>query len=255
MQFKTKKAHAFVTFWTVKRHIYNQSKQSTMYSNQKAGRISGVLFLFVFISGVVIFQFLQGSVLFSDNFLTTTSKNSTQIIISVLLGILSGVASISIAVILLPIFKRHSFYLAFFYLAFCVLNFIAIMLDNVSVVSMLELSQEYVKNVNGNSNGLELMGTLFYEKHRWTHYMFLLISCFPVFVLYYTFYLYKLVPRIISVFGIFAVILMFIEVLFSIFEYSVSMNMLLPMGLIQLILPIWLIYKGLNSTLLEKTVN
>jgi len=226
-----------------------------MYSNQKAGRISGLLFLFVFISGVVIFQFLQGPVLFSDNFLNATSENSNQIIISVLLSTLSGVASIIIATILLPIFKRHSFNLAFLYLAFCILNFIAIMLDNVSVVSMLELSQEYVKNADGNSNSLELMGTVFYEKHRWTHYMFLLISCFPVFVLYYAFYLYKLVPRIISVVGILSVILMFIEVLFSIFGHSVSMNMLLPMGLIQLILPLWLIYKGLNSSLLEQPAN
>lgn len=222
-----------------------------MYSNQKAGRISGILFLFVFISGVVIFQLLQGPVLFSDNFLSITSENSTQIIISVILGILSGVASISIAALLLPIFKRHSIILAFLYLAFCILNFIAIMLDNVSVVSMLELSQEYVKNSAVHSSAFELMGTIFYEKHRWTHYMFLLISCFPVFVLYYTLYISKLVPRLISIIGILAVILMFIEVLFSIFGQGLSMNLLLPMGLIQFILPLWLIVKGLNSDVLK----
>jgi hypothetical protein len=221
-----------------------------MYSNQKAGRISGVLFLFVFISGVVIFQVLQGPVLFLDNFLSTTAENSTQIIISVILGTFSGVASVSIATLLLPIFKRHSINLAFLYLAFCILNFIAIMLDNVSVVTMLELSQEYVKNSAEHSSAFELMGTIFYEKHRWTHYMFLLISCFPVFVLYYTLYLSKLVPRMISIVGILAVILMFIEVLFSIFGQGLSMNLLLPMGLIQFILPLWLIVKGLNSDVL-----
>jgi hypothetical protein len=221
-----------------------------MYSNQKAGRISGVLFLFVFISGVVIFQVLQGPVLFLDNFLSTTAENSTQIIISVILGTFSGVASVSIATLLLPIFKRHSINLAFLYLAFCILNFIAIMLDNVSVVTMLELSLEYVKNSAEHSSAFELMGTIFYEKHRWTHYMFLLISCFPVFVLYYTLYLSKLVPRMISIVGILAVILMFIEVLFSIFGQGLSMNLLLPMGLIQFILPLWLIVKGLNTDVL-----
>lgn len=225
-----------------------------MYSNQKAGRISGVLFLFVFISGVVIFQVLQGPVLFSDDFLTTTSENSTQIIISVILGILSGLASIRIATLLLPIFKRHSIHLAFLYLAFCILNFIAIMLDNVSVVSMLELSQEYVKNSTEHSGAFDLMGTILYEKHRWTHFMFLLISCFPVFVLYYTLYLSKLVPRILSIIGILAVILMFIEVLFSIFGQGLSMNLLLPMGLIQFILPLWLIVKGLNSDVLTTEI-
>ena len=221
-----------------------------MYSNQKAGRISGVLFLFVFISGVTIFQVLQGPVLFSDNFLSTTSEHSYQIISSVLLGILSGAASIVIATILLPIFKRHSYYLAFLYLAFCILNFIAIMLDNVSVVSMLELSNDYV--TSGDSSTLQVMGNLLYEKHHWTHYMFLLMSCFPVFVLYYGFYVTKIVPRLISIFGIFAVLLMFVEVLFSIFGQSLSMNLMLPMGLIQLILPLWLIFKGFRSPLVKE---
>jgi len=221
-----------------------------MYSNQKAGRISGVLFLFVFISGVVIFQVLQGPVLFSEDFLITTSENSNQIISSALLSILGGLASIIIATLLLPIFKRHSYYVAFLYLAFCILNFIALMLDNVSVLSMLELSSDYV--ANGDSNTLQTMGNLVYEKHYWTHYMYLLISCFPVFVLYYGFYVSKIVPRVISIFGIFAVILMFIQVLFSIFGQSISMNMMLPMGLIQLVLPLWLIIKGFSSPVLEK---
>jgi len=221
-----------------------------MYSNKKAGRISGVLFLFVFISGVVIFQVLQGPVLFSDDFLTSTSNHSNQIIGSVLLSILSGLASISIATLLLPIFKRHSIYVAFLYLVFCILNFIAIMLDNVSVVTMLELSNDFV--ANGDSSTMQVMGNLVYEKHHWTHYMYLLMSCFPVFVLYYGFYVSKIVPRIISIFGIFAVMLMFVQVLFSIFGKGISMNMMLPMGLIQLVLPIWLIIKGFSSQELEK---
>jgi hypothetical protein len=216
-----------------------------MYSNQKAGRVSGVLFLFAFISGVVVFQVLQGPVLFADDFITTTSEHSNQIISSALLGILSGLASIVIAIILLPIFKRYSYYVAFLYLAFCILNFIALMLDNVSVISMLELSNEYV--ANGNSDTLQVIGNLVYEKHHWTHYMYLLISCFPVFVLYYGFFVSKIVPRVISIFGMFAALLMFIEILSSIFGNSISMNMMLPMGLIQLALPIWLMVKGFSS--------
>lgn len=223
-----------------------------MNSNQKTGRIIGVLLLFVFISGIIIFQFLQGSVLFSDNFLTTTSENSNQIISSVVLGIFSGIVSIVIAVLVLPIFKRYNISLAYLYLAFCILNFIAIMIDNVSVIAMLELSKEYVKNSSNSS--FKILETLVSEKHWWTHYLYLLISCFPVFVLYFALYLSKLVPRIISIFGIIAVVLMFIEELFSIFGNSISMNMLLPIGLIQLILPLWLMFKGLNSPILETEI-
>ncbi|RBW55841.1 DUF4386 domain-containing protein [Tenacibaculum sp. E3R01] len=223
-----------------------------MNSNKKTGRITGVLLLFVFISGIIIFQFLQGPILFSDNFLTSTSENSNKIIGSVVLGIFSGIVSIVVAIVLLPIFKKHNMLLAYLYFAFCILNFIAIMIDNVSVISMLELSKEYVGNESNNS--LNILETLIYKKHFWTHYFYLLISCFPVFVLYYMFFLSKLLPRIISIFGIIAVILMFIEELSSIFGHSISMNMLLPIGIIQLILPFWLIFKGMNSSTLKNKI-
>ena len=223
-----------------------------MYSNKKVGRITGVLLLFIFITGVVVFQFLQGPVLFSDDFMIKTASNSNHIITSVLLGILSGVLSILIAVILLPVFKKYSYNLAFLYLAFSILNFLAIMIDNVSVISMLELSKEYLNNPNSNS--LQLLGNLMFEKHRWTHYFYLLISCFPVFVLYYALYITKLVPRIISIFGIIAVIIMFIEELLSIFGHGLGMDMLLPIALIQLLLPLWLLYNGLKTPEL-KSIN
>ena len=120
------------------------------------------------------------------------------------------------------------------------------MIDNYSVLSMLEFSKEYVKVEGENSNSLELMKRLVYEKHWWSHFNYLLVSCFPVFVLYYTLFKSKLVPRIISVFGIFAVSLTFIEEVITFFGHGFGMNMLLPMALIQLTLPIWLIIKGFN---------
>ena len=222
-----------------------------MKSNKKAGRLVGLLFLLIFATGITVYQFLQGPVLFSDDFLTTASANSNEIIISTLLLFLSGITSVVIATILLPIFKKYSITLSFLYLAFSILSFIAISIDNISVLSMLELSLEYTKNGTDNSDILNTLGNVFYKKHWWTHYLSLLISCFPVFILYYTLYVSKLIPKIISIVGIIAVILMFIEILFSIFGNSISMNMLLPIGLIQLILPLWLIFKGLNSSVLE----
>jgi len=196
--------------------------------------------------GVTMYQFLQRP-LFMDNFLTAASSSTNQLIVSTLLGILSGATAVIIAILLLPIFKRHSANLAYSYFAFCILYFVAIVIDNISVLSLLELSKEYVNNGGENADSYKILGAILYGRHWWTHYMALLISCFPVFVLYFTLFLSKLVPRTISILGMLAVILMFTEELFSIFGHSISMNMLLPIGLIQLFLPIWLISKGLNS--------
>ncbi|WP_299157722.1 DUF4386 domain-containing protein [uncultured Tenacibaculum sp.] len=225
-----------------------------MKSNKATGRIIGLLFLIIFATGVIVYQFLQGPVLFADNYLTTTSQNSTQIILSTLLLFLSGILSIVIATILVPIFKKYNTSLAFLYLAFSILSFVVISIDNINVLSMLELSLEYSKNGTDNSTILNTLGTIFYKKHWWSHYLSMLISCFPVFILYYTLFISKLIPRILSIVGIIAVLLMFVEMLFSIFGQSISMNMLLPIGLIQLILPLWLIFKGLNSSTYETEI-
>jgi hypothetical protein len=217
-----------------------------MNSNKKTARIVAILFLLIFAIGVTMYQFLQSS-LFADDFLTATAANGNQIIISTLLGIINGVLSIIIAILLLPIFKKYSFNLAFIYVSFCILEFAAIFVDNISVLSLLDLSKAYVESGNDTSDSFNIMGTLLYERHAWTHYLSLLMSCFPVFILYYTLYITKLIPRIISIFGIVAVLLMCVEMVSSIFGQGISMNMMLPIGLVQLVLPIWLLIKGLKS--------
>jgi hypothetical protein len=50
-----------------------------MNSNKKAGRLVGILFLLIFATGIIVYQFLQGPVLFSDDFLTTTSANLIKV--------------------------------------------------------------------------------------------------------------------------------------------------------------------------------
>ncbi len=218
-----------------------------MNSNKETGRIVGILLLLTFIMGVSIYQFLRGPIVFAEDYLTITSLNSNQIITSILLGFLSGTISIVIAVILLPVFKAYSDRLAYLYVAFCILNFMALTLENYGALSLMELSNEFVINGAGNNDFFQHMGAVFYENHKWTHYIYLLISCLPVFVLYYTLFYSKLIPRVISIFGLIAVLLMFIEVVISIYGVSTNMNLMIPMGLIQLFLPFWLIIKGLKN--------
>ena len=216
-----------------------------MNSLKRDGRIAGLLFLFNFIAGVTVYQILQGSVLISEDFLTLAAEHSNDLILSVLLGMASGIASVSISVILFPIFKKHRLQLAVLYVAFCVIYFGAVMIDNFGVLALLEVSKEYVKS--GQASALLPIGEIFSEAHWWTHYLSLITSCLPAFVLYLTLFVSKLIPRAISVFGLFAVVLMLVELLSSIFGQSLSMNLMLPMGLVQLTLILWLLIKSFKE--------
>ena len=93
-----------------------------MKSTKKVGSIVGLLLLCNFVNGIIVYQFLQGPVLFSDDFLTTTAVKATEITISIILLFLSSTLSIVIAAILLPIFKKQNSSLAFLYLVLCNLS-------------------------------------------------------------------------------------------------------------------------------------
>jgi hypothetical protein len=218
-----------------------------MSSDQKTEKVAGVLFLIIFILGVTIYQVLQGDVLFSKDFLTKTSLHSNQIVLSTLVNFLSGILSIIISILLLPIIQKQSQRLAYLYISFCVLHFVGISVDNIASLSILELSQIYVESQITDLETLKITGAVFYKVHWRTHYISLLISCFPVFVLFYTLYFTRLIPRVISVFGVLAVILMLIEIVSSFLGYGISMNMMLPIAIIQLFFPIWLLIKGFNQ--------
>jgi hypothetical protein len=225
-----------------------------MISNKKIGRIAGVLLLVTFISGIIVFQFLQSSILSTKDYVIAASESGNELILSTLLSFFGGILSILVAIILLPVFKKQHYNLAFLYLTFCILNFVAIAIDNYSVVSMLEFSKASVKNSTELSSVFEMMKTLIYRQHIWTHYFYLLISCLPVFVLFYTLYVSKLVPRVLSGFGLFAVIMMLIHVLGTFFGEKISTNMMIPIALIQLVFPIWLLFKGMKELEL-KSIN
>ena len=219
-----------------------------MNSDRKAARIVGVLLLIIFALGVTVFQVLQGPTLFSDDFLTSTSLHSSEIVLSVLLLFLSGTFDVLIAIIILPILNRSSERLGYLYVVSCIVGFIIMTVDNVSVIAMLEVSREYAIADSSNLESLKAIGNVYFQKHWWTHHLYMLISCLPVFVLFYAMYFAKLIPRSVSLFGMLAAILMFIEMLLTILGNGISMNLLLPIALVQLVFPIWLLIRGFSSS-------
>jgi hypothetical protein len=217
-----------------------------MNSTKKTARIVAVLLLLTIIIGILINQFLQGPIVFSKDFLTKVSANSNQIIISTVLGVVTGALGVGIAVILLPIFAQYK-RLSYLYFGFSLIGFAIILIDNVSVLSILGLSQEYVNAEASAADELQTLGTILFQTRWWTHYTMLLISGLPLFMFYYLFFLTKLIPRFISVWGLIGVLMLFTEVLLSFFGQGIGMILFLPLGLVQILMVIWLLIKGFNT--------
>ena len=76
----------------------------------------------------------------------------------------------------------------------------------------------------------------------------IIIYCLGAYMFYYLLFKSKLIPRFISVWGLIAVAILFTEMMLITFGDSLRMILMIPMGLNEIFLGIWLIVKGFNLT-------
>lgn len=218
-----------------------------MNKNNNTAGIVGLLLLIQFAIGILINQFLAGPFTFAPDYLISVAAHAPQVIASMLLGLLNEVISISVAMLLFPVFKRQHGLLAIAFLVFSSVSLMAVAADNANVQAMLALSKAYTKAGAPDAGYFETAGTVAYANRLWTHLMTFLISCLPSAVFYYLLFTSRLVPRFIAVWGFIGVLCMLIAVLLEIFNKGSFMLLYLPIGLNQLFLAIWLMVKRFNK--------
>lgn len=214
-----------------------------MSSHRKTARIVGLLFLLLLITGIsgIILRELSPS-------LKDVFENSTQIKISILFDLIASTVAVGIAVLLFPILKIFNYNIALWYFGFSIVGFATIVVSNVSVFSLLTLSEEYVKLGSPDTDYFQTLGVLKLGEYFGAHFMGLIIHTFGASMFYYLLFQSKLLPRFLSVWGLIAITLVLSATLLQIFDRSVSMILYLPNGLLQILIGIWLIIKGFNSS-------
>lgn len=214
-----------------------------MSSHRKTARIVGLLFLLLLITGIsgIILRELSPS-------LKDVFENSTQIKISILFDLIASTVAVGIAVLLFPILKKFNYNIALWYFGFSIVGFATIVVSNVSVFSLLTLSEEYVKLGSPDTDYFQTLGVLKLGEYFGAHFMGLIIHTFGASMFYYLLFQSKLLPRFFSVWGLIAITLVLSATLLQIFDRSVSMILYLPNGLLQILIGIWLIVKGFNSS-------
>jgi hypothetical protein len=116
-------------------------------------------------------------------------------------------------------------------------------------LTILSLSNEYVQNGDPDRSYLQTLGKYLLEARSITRILMLLGFCLSATMFYYLLLKSNLLPRFISIWGLVGVILLFIEIMSNIFGFSVGgIMIMLPMGLNEIFLGIWLIAKGFNKS-------
>ncbi|MHC4791199.1 MAG: DUF4386 domain-containing protein [Planctomycetota bacterium] len=220
-----------------------------MNSTKMTVRIVGVLFLVQLIAAALSHSVILDPILWGANFLADVSVNSIQVNIAMLLDSICGSAIVAIAVLLFPILRKHNERIALWYVGMRVIEFTGLIFTGVFLLTILSVSQEYVQAGMPESSYFQSLGDSILVARNRTQNMSLIVFCLGASMFYYLLFKAKLIPRFISVWGLIAVALLFTEMMLLTFGDSLRMILMMPMGLNEIFLGIWLIVKGFNSPL------
>ena len=217
-----------------------------MISTKKTARIVGVLFLLQMSAAIVSHEILLAPILGGADFLTDVAAHSTKVKIAVLFDMICGASIFGIAVLLFPILKQYSERIALWYVGLRLGEFMAWILAGTVLLILLSTGQQYMQLEMPGSSHFEVLGKALKSGRYLTIDLNLIVYCLGATMFYYLLFRSNLIPRFISIWGLVGVLLLFIEIMLIIFTNSFRMWMMMPIGLNEIFLGIWLIVKGFN---------
>ena len=227
--------------------------EEKMNSNRKTARIVGVLFILATVAGFLSVAYL-GPVLADPEYLINFSANANQVIAGALLDLLGAGAFIGLAVVIFPVLKKHNESIALGYVVARIIEAVPFIIANISLLSLLTLSQEYVSAAASDATPFLSIGSGLLAAYDWTQLLgprvFASLAAVPF---YYALYQSKLLPRWISIWGLIGAPLYLASGLLGMFDLvdpssPVSILLFLPAALLEMVLAVWLIAKGFNSS-------
>ena len=222
-----------------------------MDSYRKTAIIVGVLFIIATVTAIITIAFL-GNNLETPLSFETISENEFQIAMSVLFWIILAVSVAGIGFMMYPILKKYHKGLALGYISFRLIESICIIFSSITLLSLLTISQEYTAGSFDIVN-YQPIGLLLLALQNWSFEIGTLIFLgLGGLFLYYPLYELKLVPRVISIWGLIGAACVLLYGLLSIFGFtadSETLNILAaPIAIQEMVFAVWLIFKGFNKS-------
>ncbi|HEY6122295.1 MAG TPA: DUF4386 domain-containing protein [Pyrinomonadaceae bacterium] len=220
-----------------------------MRSAKSTGRTIGVLLLLQMACGLVVpFVLWHPLILGSPAFLPAAAASSFQIRAGVFLSFVGAALTVAIAITAWSIIRRYSETMALWFLVVCAISCTLDAMQNATVMSMLSVSQEYVKAGTSDAALAGGVGTVVATTRRWVHYTQLLGFGAWISLFYLSLLRFDLVPRALAILGLIGILLQFTGVtLLAFLGYSSMTQLAMPLAPIHIANGLWLIVKGFKE--------
>ena len=199
-------------------------------------RIIGVIFLCQFIISILYHQVLVGNFMFAGDDLSTIGEHKNSIFLGVFLHLIGNLANILAGLLLFQLLKKYNFTIAAWYLLFTVIEFFIHFLNGMEALILSD----------SPSIG-EAVVPILKDRYYWTHMLVLILPLFTFPPFFYLLFKNGLVPKWIAGLGFIGSFLMPATVIAGLFGFGELMWLMLPLGLAQLALSIYLIIYGFKN--------
>ncbi len=223
-----------------------------MNSNRKTAIIVGVLFITGTVAGILSVVFTE-SILGAADYLTKVSANQNQMVTGMLFVLIMAAAVVGVPFMMFPIFKKHNETLALGYVGARIIEGVGYIIVVIILLSLLTLSQEFVKAGAPDASYFQGLGTLLLAGREWAGLVGItFVFSLGALMFYYLWYRSKLIPRFISVWGLIGATLTLASVPLGMFAHgrfpTISFALEMPLAVNEMFLAVWLIVKGFNSS-------
>jgi len=219
-----------------------------MKSERKMGIIVGLLFLTSTIAYFVGNEVIFNSIINSPDYLLNVYPNKITLILGMLLQAYCAVAVVGIAVLLFPILRKYNEAVAISYVSFRIIESVILFVGLISALLLIPVSKNIINAGAADISYFHSLGSLAIKGHHFA-YLFAMIAL-GIGSLPFCFLLYRsrLIPRFISVWGIIGYSIFIVGLLLETFDIQQGEFLVIPGGLFEIILPVWLLVKGFNSS-------
>ena len=220
-----------------------------MNTVNKNSRVLGVAFLLQFVTSFSSGVFLQPALMVPGNIsegMIKIANNAWLMRANILVDMLTALGIIFLGAILFVTLRKQNEKIALVALGFYVLEAALLAVSRIAAFSLLGISQEFV--TAGHPAFLQTMGNLAIESMDFGgSTLHMLVFCFGGILFYYLLDKSRIVPRVLSLWGLITVFPLLIATLSAIFGYELPVFFYLPYLPFELAIGVWILVKGIKE--------
>ncbi len=223
-----------------------------MNANKTTARTVGILYIIGTVAGILSLV-VTGPVRNAQDYLMGVPASEIRLVVGALFVLTMGLALAMVPVMMLPILRRHNEALALGYVVLRGgLEAVAYLAIATGWLLLVPLSQIYVRAGVLDASTIQALGTLLLEAKEIASILNI-VFCLGALIFNYLLYRTKLVPRWLSGWGLIAIVPYLAAGLLAMFDIINALSptyaiLNLPLALQEMVLAVWLIVKGFNSS-------